>query len=116
MVRNGSEILKVVDVYLNRPGHTALVDCVVVEEGRSQPFFVQLSQKDRQPLRQNQPAGVLAVNARLTAPRQVDMAQAVERDLGVKPGFRLAGEGARIRPADGLTGLERVLSGEVASR
>ena len=47
-VRNGSEILKVVDVYLNRSSHTALVDCVVVEEGRSQPFFVQLSQKDRQ--------------------------------------------------------------------
>ena len=34
-VRNGSEILKVVDVYLNRSGHTALVDCVVVEEGLS---------------------------------------------------------------------------------
>jgi hypothetical protein len=47
-LRNGSEILKVVDVYLNRSGHTALVDCVVVEEGRSQAFFVQLSQKDRQ--------------------------------------------------------------------
>lgn len=47
-VRNGGEILKVVDVYLNRSGHTALVDCVVVEEGRSRTFFVQLSQKDRQ--------------------------------------------------------------------
>lgn len=47
-VRDGSEILKVVDVYLNRSGHTALVDCVVVEEGRSQSFFVQLSQKERQ--------------------------------------------------------------------
>lgn len=47
-VRNGSEILKAVDVYLNRSGHTALVDCVVVEEGRAQAFFVQLSQKDRQ--------------------------------------------------------------------
>jgi hypothetical protein len=47
-VRNGSEILKVVDVYLSRSGHTALVDAVVVEEGRSQAFFVQLSQKDRQ--------------------------------------------------------------------
>ena len=47
-VRNGSEILKVVDVYLNRSGRTALVDCVVVEQGRSQSFFVQLSQKDRQ--------------------------------------------------------------------
>jgi hypothetical protein len=47
-VRDGNEILKVVDVYLNRSRRTALVDCVVVEEGRSQPFFVQLSQKDRQ--------------------------------------------------------------------
>lgn len=46
--RNGSEILRVVDVYVNRAGHSALVDCVVVEEGRSQAFFVQLSQKDRQ--------------------------------------------------------------------
>jgi hypothetical protein len=47
-VRNGSEILKVVEIFLNRSGHTALVDCVVVEEGRSKAFFVQLSQKDRQ--------------------------------------------------------------------
>ena len=47
-VRNGSEILKVLDVYLNRSGQVALVDCVVVEEGRSKAFFVQLSQKDRQ--------------------------------------------------------------------
>ena len=47
-VRNASEILKLVDVYLNRSGRTALVDCVVVEAGRSQSFFVQLSQKDRQ--------------------------------------------------------------------
>ena len=47
-LRNGSQILKVVDVYLNRSSHTALVDCVVVEEGRSQTFFVQLSQKERQ--------------------------------------------------------------------
>jgi hypothetical protein len=47
-VRNGSEILRVVDVYLNRSGHTALVDCVVVDEGRSQPFFVQQSRKERQ--------------------------------------------------------------------
>jgi hypothetical protein len=46
--RNGTEILKVVDAYLNRSGQTALIDCVVVEDGRSQAFFVQLSQKDRQ--------------------------------------------------------------------
>ncbi len=48
VARNGSEIIKVVDVYLNRTRHIALVDCVVVEEGRSQTFFVQLSQKERQ--------------------------------------------------------------------
>jgi hypothetical protein len=47
-VRNGAEILKVVDVYSSRSGHTALVDCVVVEEGSSKAFFVQVSQKDRQ--------------------------------------------------------------------
>ncbi|HXI56154.1 MAG TPA: hypothetical protein VNO55_08850 [Polyangia bacterium] len=47
-VRNGGEILKVVNVYLGRSGHTALVDCVVVEDGRTQGFFVQLSQKERQ--------------------------------------------------------------------
>ncbi|MFT7623382.1 MAG: hypothetical protein ACI9WU_002565 [Myxococcota bacterium] len=47
-VRNGSEILKIVDVYLNRLNRTALVDCVAVEEGQAQSFFVQLSRKDRQ--------------------------------------------------------------------
>jgi hypothetical protein len=47
-VRAGGEILKVVDVYLNRARHVALVDCVVVEDGRSRAFFVQLSQKGRQ--------------------------------------------------------------------
>ena len=48
VVRDGSEILKVIDLYLNRTKHTALVDCVLVEEGRSQAFFVQLAQKERQ--------------------------------------------------------------------
>ena len=47
-LRDGGEIIKVVDLYLNRSGHTALVDCVVVEDGRAQAFFVQLAQKDRQ--------------------------------------------------------------------
>ena len=47
-VRNGAEILKVIDVYLNQAGRTALVDCLAIEAGRSQSFFVQLSQKDRQ--------------------------------------------------------------------
>lgn len=46
--RDADEIRKVVDVYLNRANHTALVDCVVVEAGRAQAFFVQLAQKDRQ--------------------------------------------------------------------
>ena len=48
VTRDGSEILKVVDVYLNQTGRTALVDCVTVEAGRSQTFFVQLAQKERQ--------------------------------------------------------------------
>lgn len=48
VVRDGSEILKVVDLYLNRDHRAALVDCVVVEAGRSQAFFVLLAQKDRQ--------------------------------------------------------------------
>lgn len=48
VTRTGSEILKVVDVYLNTSGRTALVDCVAVEDGRSQAFFVQLAQKERQ--------------------------------------------------------------------
>jgi hypothetical protein len=47
-VRNGGEILKVTDVFLNRSKQTALVDCVAVEEARSQAFFVQLTQKDKQ--------------------------------------------------------------------
>jgi len=47
-VRSGDDILRVVDVFLNRSGRTALVDCVVVEGGRSQTFFVQLAQKGRQ--------------------------------------------------------------------
>jgi hypothetical protein len=48
VTRNGGEILKLVDVFLNRAGQLALVDCVVVEEGRSQSFFAQLARKDRQ--------------------------------------------------------------------
>ncbi len=48
MTRTGSEILKVIAVCLDRSGHAALADCVAVEEGRPQTFFVQLSQKDRQ--------------------------------------------------------------------
>jgi hypothetical protein len=50
VMREGGQILKVIDVYLNRAVHTALVACVVVQEedGRSQSFFVQLAQKERQ--------------------------------------------------------------------
>ena len=46
--RDEAGILKVVEVYLARSGKVALVDCVAVEAGRSQGFFVQLSQKERQ--------------------------------------------------------------------
>jgi hypothetical protein len=48
VVRDGDEVLRIVDVYLDRSAHIALVDCVVVEEGKAQTFFVQLARKGRQ--------------------------------------------------------------------
>jgi hypothetical protein len=71
VVRNGAEILRVIDVYLNRASHTALVDCVVVEEGRSQAFFVQLTQKDRQ------------ITVRLLPATDPEKTNGVKRILGV---------------------------------
>src|SRR5579872_5979744 len=73
-VRNGSEILRLVDVYLNRSGHTALVDCVAVEQGRSQAFCVQLAQKDRQ------------ITVRLLAATDPEKTQAVKRILALIAG------------------------------
>ena len=48
VVRNGGEILKIIDLFMSRSGHSALVDCVAIENGHSQAFFVQLAQKERQ--------------------------------------------------------------------
>ena len=48
MVRTDGQILKVVDVYLNKLQRCALVECVAVEGGTSRSFFVQCAQKDRQ--------------------------------------------------------------------
>jgi hypothetical protein len=48
LARTGSDILKVVDTYLNTAGRTALVECLAVEGGKSQAFFVQLSSKGQQ--------------------------------------------------------------------
>ena len=92
--RNGSEILKVVDVYLNRSGHTALVDCVVVEEGRSQAFFVQLSQKDRQ------------ITVRLLAATDPEKTNGVKRIIALIAGqVHQATVGSRI----GKTNLQEFL-------
>jgi hypothetical protein len=94
-VRNGSEILKVLDVYLNRSAHTALVDCVCVEEGRSQAFFVQLSQKDRQ------------ITVRLLAATDPEKTDGVKRILALIAGQVLrATAGSRI----GKTNLQDFLS------
>jgi hypothetical protein len=71
VLRNGGEILRVIDVYLNRSSHTSLVDCVVVEEGRSQAFFVQLTQKDRQ------------ITVRLLPATDPEKTNGVKRILGV---------------------------------
>lgn len=46
--RNGDQILRLLDVYLNQSGHTALLDCVVIEKGMSRAFFIQLAAKGRQ--------------------------------------------------------------------
>lgn len=48
-VREGGEILRVLDLFLNQNGRVALLDCVVIDAGSpAKSFFVQLSQKDRQ--------------------------------------------------------------------
>ena len=47
--REGGEILRLLDVFVNQAGRTALLDCVVIDPGTpAKSFFVQLSQKDRQ--------------------------------------------------------------------
>lgn len=47
-VREGDQIVKVVDVFLNQSERTALVECVVIEVGKPQSFFVQLARKEEQ--------------------------------------------------------------------
>lgn len=46
--RAGGEILRLLDVYLNRSGHTALLECVVIEAGTTRAFFALLAQKEQQ--------------------------------------------------------------------
>jgi hypothetical protein len=48
-LRDGGEVLRLLDVFVNQAGRTALLDCVVVDPGSpAKSFFVQLSHKDRQ--------------------------------------------------------------------
>lgn len=47
-VRSDAEILRLLDVYLNQAGRTALLDCVVVADGQTRAFFVQLAGKQSQ--------------------------------------------------------------------
>ena len=44
--RQGDEILKVVDLYLNQKENSLLLESIVIESGSQQAFFVQLSQKE----------------------------------------------------------------------
>jgi len=39
-------ILKITDKYISGRGTSALIECVVVENGKPQNFFIQLSSKD----------------------------------------------------------------------
>lgn len=47
VVADGSLILKISDIFLNRRGTIMLLEAVVVDKPRSQTFFVQLSQKEQ---------------------------------------------------------------------
>lgn len=46
--RNGEQILRVVDLFLNRSGRAALVECVTIEKGTNRSFFALLAQKESQ--------------------------------------------------------------------
>ena len=45
MERNGSEILKTGDFYLNQTESSALIEAIVIENGPPKNFFVHLSKK-----------------------------------------------------------------------
>jgi len=47
VVADGSVILRISDVFINRRKTIMLLEAVVVDKPRSQTFFVQLSQKDQ---------------------------------------------------------------------
>ena len=47
VVADGNLILRINDVFLNRRGTMMLLEAVVVDNPRSEAFFVQLSQKDQ---------------------------------------------------------------------
>ena len=46
MERNGSEILKTVDFYVNHTDNSALLESIVIENGPPKNFFVHLSKKE----------------------------------------------------------------------
>jgi hypothetical protein len=46
--RRDDQILRLLDLYLNRSGRAALLECVVIEKGTTRSFFALLAQKDQQ--------------------------------------------------------------------
>ena len=46
--RTDERILRLADLYLNRAGRAALLDCVVIDKGVAVSFFVLLAQRDTQ--------------------------------------------------------------------
>jgi len=46
--RKDEQILRVADLYLNRSGRTALLECVVIDKGVAVSFFALLAQRDNQ--------------------------------------------------------------------
>ena len=46
--RTGGQILRLADLYLNRPGRAALLECVVIDMGVAVSFFALLAQREHQ--------------------------------------------------------------------
>ena len=47
VIREGGDVLRADRIYLDAEGRTALIDALVVEAGRKQPFYVKISAHER---------------------------------------------------------------------
>jgi len=73
--RAGGEILKVQEFYLAKSGREALLDAVVIEQGVSRSFFIQLKQHDT------------TVTVRLLPATDPEKTPAVKKAMALVAGF-----------------------------